>query len=583
MTDRPRFSSGRARASSFGPATLLAAIAIMGGSPALAKPPTLARMFPAGAARGQTATIAAAGSFDHWPADAWVDGPGVSVEVGAEKGSLTIRVDADAEPGVRWVRLFDEEGATELRPFLVGTLPEVEEKEPNNDPERPQPVPLPAATVNGRLARSGDVDGFSVELRKGQTLVADVEANRTLGSPMDAVLQVALPSGIVLEQNDDYDGRDPRIVFRAPADGTYLVRVFAFPSMPDSSIRYAGGEAFVYRLTLTTAGFLDHAFPPAIARDASDPITLVGPDIPESARQLSIPRPADGSSMARVSHPLLAGTAEVRVVPSPVLVESEPNDLDTPQAIPDRGTICGRIDQPGDRDAFLVALKKGDKRDFRVESGALGLPLDPVLRVVDASGKALDESDDARRQRRRGGDGGGGGGGGPASRDPLLSFTAPADGDYRLLVRDLHRRGGPRFAYALRVTDAEPDFALTLAGDRYDATPGETASVKVTIDRRDGFSGPIEVVAEGLPEGLSALPKTSKPGDASAKEVTLEVVADGCSHPGPFRVVGRAVGSDLPPRSAGAPIPDSEAKTDRPWFTIRPPAEPGKDKEKEKK
>src|SRR5262249_50536920 len=160
--------------------------------------------------------------------------------------------------------LYDEDGATDLRPFIIGNLPEVIEAEPNDDPNRPQSIsPLPA-TINGRLARGGDVDGFSVTLHQGQTLVADLEANRHSGASRDAALQVVCDSGFVLAQNDDAVGRDPRIVFEAPTEGTYLVRVFAFPATPDSSIRFAGGSAFVYRLTLTTAGFLDHAFPLAV-------------------------------------------------------------------------------------------------------------------------------------------------------------------------------------------------------------------------------------------------------------------------------------------------------------------------------
>ena len=67
------------------------------------------------------------GTFDHWPVKCWVDGAGLSIEAGAEKGKLAIHVAADAEPGVRWVRVYDEEGATNLRPFIVGTLPEVVE------------------------------------------------------------------------------------------------------------------------------------------------------------------------------------------------------------------------------------------------------------------------------------------------------------------------------------------------------------------------------------------------------------------------------------------------------------------------
>ena len=50
---------------------------------------------------------------------------------------------------------------------------------------------------------------------------------------MDAVLQVVSAKGFVLAQNNDAVGRDPRIVFEAPTTGTYIVRLFAFPSTPE--------------------------------------------------------------------------------------------------------------------------------------------------------------------------------------------------------------------------------------------------------------------------------------------------------------------------------------------------------------
>ncbi|WP_435015625.1 PPC domain-containing protein [Tundrisphaera sp. TA3] len=540
----------------------IAALAACGllatGRAAEAKPPTLAFLDPAGAARGQTATVKASGSFDHWPAGVWVDGPGLAVEPAAEKGTLTIRVAADAPPGVRWIRLYDEEGATDLRPFLVGTLPEVAEAEPNNDPARAQPIPGPSATINGRLGRNGDVDGFAVTLARGQTLVADLVGNRLIGSPMDGVLQVANPDGFVLAQNDDFAGIDPRIVFQAPADGKYLVRVFAFPSKPDQSIRYAGGEAFVYRLTLTTGGFLDHAHPLAVSRDVIDSVTLVGPNVPESSSTWTPITRDDGSDSLDVFHPDLAGTADLRSLPGPVILEAEPNDLAHPQAAPGIGAVCGRIDAPGDRDAFRVALKAGEKRTFRVESRSLGRPLDPVVRVVDAAGKTLGENDDARQDR-----------------DPSLRFTAPADGEYHIVVRDLNGRGGTRFGYVLRILAERPDFELTLAADRFEAAPDKPATVAVTVARRDGFAGPIEIAAADLPPGITADAATSKPGDDSAKAVTLTLRAEAGAKPGPFRIVGRSsAGAEPLTRPGRAPIANFEATTDRPWLTPRPMAKP---------
>ena len=222
----------------------------LGTSRSFAKPPTLTDLFPPGAARGQTVAVTAAGTFDHWPARAWIDGRGVEIRAEKEKGKLTpCRSQPMPRPACAGSGSTTRTGRAALRPFVIGTLPEVVEVEPNDEPRAPQRLGLCSATVNGRLARAGDVDGFAVNLTRGQTLVADIEAARHLGSPMDAVLQVASSDGFVLAQNDDDIGRDPRIIFEATSDGTYIIRLFAFPATPDSSIRFAGGNTYVYRLT----------------------------------------------------------------------------------------------------------------------------------------------------------------------------------------------------------------------------------------------------------------------------------------------------------------------------------------------
>lgn len=523
-----------------------------------AKAPTLTGFFPSGAERGKTTTVTMSGTFDHWPVKCYTDGAGLSLEAAKAKGTLTIHVAPDAEPGVRWVRVYDEDGATGLRPFIVGTLPEIMEAEPNDDPRRPQTIGGASATVNGRLARSGDVDGYAVSLERGQQLVADVEANRHLGSPMDAVLQVVSPAGSVLAQNDDTVGMDSRIVFEAPSAGTYIVRLFAFPATPDSSIRFAGGSAFIYRLTLTTGGFLEQAFPLAVSRDGPASVAPVGWNLRAPEVRLSVPGDGRHDTLA-VFDPHWAGIAEVRRIAGAAVVEREPNDLAEPQPIPTPSAVSARIDPPGDRDVFQVKLEKGEKYVVRAESRAFGLPLDAVLRVVDSAGKLVSENDDVRN-----------------SRDPEIAFTPPADGNYRIMVRDLNRRGGPRYAYLLRVFRPEPDFALSLATDRYEVVPGKETKVIVAIARKDGFGDMIEVAAEHLPAGVECSPVRSRQADASARSVTLVLRAAARSESGPLRIVGRSADRKSRPRIALAPIPGFEEKTDRPWLTIRRAGDPKK-------
>src|SRR5262249_17061783 len=260
---------------------------------------------------------------------------------------LTVTVARDAPAGLHWVRIYDDDGASALRPFVVGLLPEIVEVEPNDAIESPHLVNTPSATVNGRLARTGDVDGFAVNLSRGQLLVASVDAARHLGSPMDAVLQVVTTDGFVLAQNDDDIGKDPRIIFEAPITGSYIVRLFAFPATPDSSIRFAGGSAFVYRLTLTTGGYLDYAFPLAIGRDGPRSVQAVGWNIPKELQALPIPE-NDASDTITLFHSSLAETAVVRRVPFATAIEIEPNDRARPQTIASTVVLSGRIDPAGD-------------------------------------------------------------------------------------------------------------------------------------------------------------------------------------------------------------------------------------------
>jgi hypothetical protein len=269
--------------------------------------------------------VSATGTFEHWPVKVWAQGGGVDARSEKEKGKLSVTVAADAAPGLRWLRLYDEEGATALRPFVIGTLPEIVEVEPNDGPGSPHRLSAGSTTVNGRLSKAGDVDGFAVNLNRGQTLVASLDAARHLGSPMDAVLQVVSTDGFVLSQNDDDIGRDPRIVFEAPATGSYIVRLFAFPATPDSSIRFAGGSAYVYRLTLTTGGYLDYAFPLAIDRGGSQTVEAIGWNIPKDIKGLPIAL-TDASDMITVFHPALADTALVSRASLATAVETEPND-----------------------------------------------------------------------------------------------------------------------------------------------------------------------------------------------------------------------------------------------------------------
>jgi hypothetical protein len=133
--------------------------------------------------------------------------------------------------------------------FMVDTLPEAFEKEPNNSPAAAQRVKLPII-VNGRIDQPGDWDVFRFQGRAGQAIVAEVYARR-LDSPLDSVLKLTDANGRQLAFNDDYDDpgsglethhADSRILTTLPANGTYYLYL--------GDIQQKGGPEYTYRLRI---------------------------------------------------------------------------------------------------------------------------------------------------------------------------------------------------------------------------------------------------------------------------------------------------------------------------------------------
>jgi hypothetical protein len=147
------------------------------------------------------------------------------------------------------VRLFNEEGSSEPRPFVIGEATDVLEVEPNNHFAKPQTVDALPRTINGRLEKRGDVDSCAVELKAGQTLEARVDSV-VLMSRLDAALRLVTTNGQQLAWNHDFATIDPRLTWTAPADQRVVVQVFGFPYPANADIALTGGDGAIYRLHL---------------------------------------------------------------------------------------------------------------------------------------------------------------------------------------------------------------------------------------------------------------------------------------------------------------------------------------------
>jgi len=314
-----------------------------------AQSPDAARLMPVGGMQGSTVTIELPGKWEKWPISIWSSSPQVQWLATETAGKVSATIAPDAKPGVHFVRFYNESVASPLLRFIVGGFPEGLEVEPNDDVRQPQSVEIPASptlpaiTINGSLQKSGDVDHFGIRLAKDQLLTVSIDGHRNLKSPMDASLQVLDTKGNLYGQNLDALGLDPRLQFKSPKEDLYVIRVFAFPETPDSTIGYAGGDKFLYRLH-ATIGNHDEA-----AESYSENATLI----------------------------------------------AEPSDRTNPTSVTGPSSFFGTMDNPRDEDVLSIETTAAGHWKIKARALELGSTMDAVLELLDSTGKSLSKQGDS--------------------------------------------------------------------------------------------------------------------------------------------------------------------------------------------
>ena len=213
--------------------------------------------------------------------------------------------------------------------------------------------------------------------------------------------------------------------------------------------------------------------------------------------------------------------------PFPNVLEAEPND--TPEAASATAAALpvafnGIIAKPGDVDCFRFKAKKGESFKFHAMAQALGSPLDPVIWVKPVGAKTGTAGQRAADSRPNQLGLAPAGGLNRETHDPVLEFTAPADGEYVLGVEDERGEGGADYVYRVEVRpetnavhtyiapEPENQFAPQLrqaiaipAGNR------TTVQVGVFATNRP-FSGELELVGVNLPKGVTLHAPKITPG-----------------------------------------------------------------------
>jgi hypothetical protein len=153
-----------------------------------------------------------------------------------------------------------------------------------------------------------------------------------------------------------------------------------------------------------------------------------------------------------------------------------------------------------------------------------------VIKLLDATGNLLAFSDDREDL---------GAGVNTHHADSWLMAKLPADGTYFLSIGDTARHGGEDYAYRLRISAPQPDFALRVAPSSLTLRSKSAGSLNVYAIRKDGFTGPIKLALEDPPAGFSALPVTLSETQVVGR-ITIKTDLAATDQPLTLSIVGRA-------------------------------------------
>lgn len=455
----------------------------------------------------------------------------------------------DCVPGEHPFRIRTDTEITSLGTFHVSPFTMIDESEQgynSNDTITTALSVSPNTTVRGRMGASarGDVDVYRVTVAAGQTLSAEVDSVRIADihygdSAYDLTVRILDASGRELSANDDNSLhlQDPMASVLATDNQDVFVEVrrslFA-PADKDYCLHIGTNRRPLIAYPLGgTAGSQQ------IVELAGDPAGLY-----EQTIQIPSSRWASGNTFeyfGEAPSPILLRSSHLQN-----LMEDAEAAFTVVESLP--VALNGRVDQRGDVDSFRVTVSKQDRWRVRVYAATLGSPIDPTIRIrpVDSAGiqgePELEADDCSLVDRDVFGTSFRSGGGLKEILDPSVIWQPRLDGDYMIEVSDTSGVNGATAVYRIeveRVVDSVHTVLMSTAFDWEECIrtsglvvpQGNRWTVNVSLPRGQGtsFQGELELIAHGLPEGVTMV---SGRVPAGRTIWPVQFVADEGSRPG---------------------------------------------------
>jgi hypothetical protein len=504
---------------------LAAGLCLTAGTLAQAPPPqypTIAMPFPMGGQRGTTLDLTVTGGNLAEPTSVWTSIPGAKVTIptdnnnGKDNAKLRVLIELPKEApiGVHALRVATKNGPSNLRLLCVDDLPQVLVDGKNKSKQAAQGLPIPCVVAGTIGAETSDF--YKITVQAGQRVSFDL-LGRRLGASIDPQLSIIDPrNGREVAYSNDALGlqTDSRVTHTFKEAGEYLIAI--------RDVLHRGGPDFAYRLRVGDFPCATTPMPMAAKRGSKVQVAFAGTMV-EGVPPVEVVVPADPNVdtvwvAPKGANGQLGWPVSLAVSDLDEVVEQEPNNEPAKaNRIPVPGAVSGRFLEKGDIDYFILPLKKGryiiEGHTFELHS-----PTELYLTLKDPKGADVLKSD--------------------PQKPPRLDFTAPADGDYMLVVENLLNAFGPVEAYRVTVEPYEPGFDVSLTLERTAVPPGSIGMLGIGLPGRRDYAGPIEVSVVGPPgiAGQTTLNPAAPPPPPNQPAAFLFITAADNVAPGLYPV-----------------------------------------------
>jgi len=387
----------------------------------------------------------------------------------ADSAIVAITVPKDSRPGPLGLWFASSTGPIASKVVLVDDMPTVLDNGSNHSLSTAQSVATLGA-IDG-VSEGNQSDYYRFSAIAGQRVAFEV-LTQSLRSKMDPMLRLFHSDGRTLQvADDDLIGPECRFSYTFVESGEYLLQV------SDSNFA-VGGE---YHLRIGDFPILHHAFPLAVQTDAATKLSFTGPDADILEDVICMP-PSDATEEI-LAVPVRVKEGGLSSAWQSVLVSSFPQTLEPSQLLESQVGISGRLRASGEKDTYRIQGKKSQTLRFESRTRSLGCTTLLQMQLWNAAGAKVAETAVSD------------------SDEWSFEYTVPNDGEFRLEVGDLLKRGGSEFGYWIQVSQATK-FAIAFKADAktvrsFAIEESNGGSFVDLVISRSGYEGEIDLSLVG--------------------------------------------------------------------------------------